>query len=157
MPYNPTPKVSGNTLSAANDWNPLISETVLLRTDLGAKTDKSYVDGQVAQAKDLSNATGTLSADKLTAGTTNKLVTAADLNKLAGIQDQATKNLTDTQLTQAAKDAVGQTIASGTPGATYQNGVITVPAGTGGGSTTAPNIAVAQDPTNPLALIISTV
>ena len=148
MAYSANPKpTTGSPQLYVADWNAASVELAAISDALPSKASQTYVDERTAAAMDLANATGSLSADRIADGMTNTLYSKADRNKLAGIAAGATANASDAQLVASARDAVGAAIVAGTPGATYSGGQITVPAGTGSGST----VTIADHPTNPLA------
>ena len=126
----------GTPLSAANLNTLSDSITEAKATAASAQTTAQAAQA-AASAPNLAAATGSLSADRLTAGTTNVPYSLADRNKLAGVDSGATANSTDAQIVAAARDAVGAAVVAGTAGATYNSttGAITVPAGSGGGGT----------------------
>ena len=72
--------------------------------DVSGLAATTYVDNQVASAKNRTNHTGTQSADTITDGTTNKIMTASERALISGATDSATAS------TLVKRDLAGATV-----------------------------------------------
>lgn len=134
MPYTKQVWVNGDPATPLNQTrlNAIEEgiETAQETAEAAAAAAGNVADGAVTNAKVASGAA--ISADKLADGTTNKIMTAAERTKLAGVATGATANSTDAQLrdrtthtgsqtaatisdfTEAVQDVVGAFMAAGT-------------------------------------------
>lgn len=109
----------------------------------------------IEAAKNRANHTGTQTADTITDGTTNKVYTAAEKIKLAGIATGATANSTDAQLRDRSTHTGTQTASTISDFATATDARITAAAGTTVASLVGGKVPTSQIPAVALSQVFT--